>query len=131
MRGDPKVFVWVQHLLGIGHLKRVATLARGFRRAGSGVAIASGGTPVPGLDIADARLIQLPPLSSSLGAAHSRMTRSNAASTVTRNRSCRITLRSEAEQWNRSSGMIARSRGSTQNTSWSSRASAIGKIPLR
>lgn len=60
--GNPKIFVWVQHLLGIGHLRRVATLARGFRRAGMEVAIVSGGMPVPGLDFAGARLIQLPPL---------------------------------------------------------------------
>ena len=56
----PRVFFWVQHLLGIGHLKRTATLARAFRRAGMHVVIVSGGHAVPGLDIADARLIQLP-----------------------------------------------------------------------
>ena len=56
----PRVFFWVQHLLGIGHLKRTATLARAFRRAGMEVVIVSGGHAVPGLDIADARLIQLP-----------------------------------------------------------------------
>jgi predicted glycosyltransferase len=58
----PKVFFWVQHLLGIGHLKRTATLSRAFRRAGMDVTIVSGGHDVPGLDIADAKLIQLPPV---------------------------------------------------------------------
>ena len=59
---SPKVFFWVQHLLGIGHLKRTATLARAFRRAGMDVTVVSGGHDVPGLDIADAKLIQLPPV---------------------------------------------------------------------
>ena len=57
-----KIFFWVQHLLGIGHLKRTATLARAFRRAGMEVTVVSGGHVVPGLDIADAKLIQLPPV---------------------------------------------------------------------
>lgn len=59
---SPKVFFWVQHLLGIGHLKRTATLSRAFRRAGMEVTIVSGGHDVPGLDIADAKLVQLPPV---------------------------------------------------------------------
>ncbi|NBP73337.1 MAG: glycosyl transferase, partial [Alphaproteobacteria bacterium] len=58
----PKIFFWVQHLLGIGHLKRTATLTRAFRRAGMVVTVVSGGQDVPGLDIADAKLIQLPPV---------------------------------------------------------------------
>ena len=55
-----RIFFWVQHLLGIGHLKRTATLARAFRRAGMDVTIVSGGHEVSGLDIADSKLIQLP-----------------------------------------------------------------------
>ena len=58
----PKVFFWVQHLLGIGHLKRTAVLARAFQRAGMNVTIVSGGQEVPGLNIGDAKLIQLPPV---------------------------------------------------------------------
>jgi len=57
---DTRIFFWVQHLLGIGHLKRTATLARAFRRAGMDVTIVSGGPEVPDLDIADSKLIQLP-----------------------------------------------------------------------
>ena len=58
----PKIFFWVQHLLGIGRLKRTATLARAFRRAGMDVTVVSGGHEVPGLDISGAELIQLPPV---------------------------------------------------------------------
>lgn len=58
----PKVFFWVQHLLGIGHLKRTAVLTRAFQRAGMKVTIVSGGQEVPGLNIGDAKLIQLPPV---------------------------------------------------------------------
>jgi predicted glycosyltransferase len=56
-----RVFFYVQHLLGIGHLKRAATLARAFTAAGLDVAVVSGGHQVPGLDVASARFIQLPP----------------------------------------------------------------------
>ena len=58
----PNVFFWVQHLLGIGHLKRTATLARAFRRAGMTVTVVSGGHEVPGLDLGGAKLVQLPPV---------------------------------------------------------------------
>jgi predicted glycosyltransferase len=54
-----KVFFYVQHLLGIGHLKRAATLARALEAAGFEVTLASGGMPVPGI-----RVLQLPPASS-------------------------------------------------------------------
>lgn len=56
-----RVFLYVQHLLGIGHLKRAATLADAMTRAGLEVTLASGGLPVPGLVINAARVIQLPP----------------------------------------------------------------------
>ena len=54
-----KIFFHVQHLLGIGHLKRAATLAHALRGAGFEVTLASGGTPVQGIDV-----LQLPPASS-------------------------------------------------------------------
>ncbi len=57
------VFFYVQHLLGIGHLKRAATLADAMTRAGLEVTLASGGLPVPGLTINAARFVQLPPAS--------------------------------------------------------------------
>jgi predicted glycosyltransferase len=57
-----KVLFWVQHLLGIGHLRRAATLARALADRGLEVTFASGGFPVPGLDIGPGRLVQLPPV---------------------------------------------------------------------
>jgi len=54
-----KVFFYVQHLLGIGHLRRAATLAGALERAGFEVTLASGGKPVEGY-----RVLQLPPASS-------------------------------------------------------------------
>ena len=55
----PRVLFYVQHLLGIGHLKRAATVARAMEDAGIAVTLASGGPAVPGLDIGGARLVQL------------------------------------------------------------------------
>ena len=54
-----KVFFHVQHLLGIGHLRRAATLAQALRAAGCDVTLASGGMPVSGIPV-----LQLPPASS-------------------------------------------------------------------
>jgi len=50
----------VQHLLGIGHVKRAAALVRGMRRAGIDVTVLSGGVPVSGIAY-EADLVQLPP----------------------------------------------------------------------
>jgi predicted glycosyltransferase len=57
------VFFYVQHLLGIGHLRRAAIIARALRRAGLDVAFVSGGAPLGEGDIEldGARLVQLPP----------------------------------------------------------------------
>jgi predicted glycosyltransferase len=57
-----RVFFYVQHLLGIGHLRRAATLARALARGGFDVLLVSGGAPVAGLDVGGARFHQLPPL---------------------------------------------------------------------
>jgi predicted glycosyltransferase len=57
-----RVFFYVQHLLGIGHLRRAATLVRALARAGFDVLLVSGGAPVEGLDTGGARFHQLPPL---------------------------------------------------------------------
>lgn len=54
-----RVFFHVQHLLGIGHLQRAATLARALRAAGFEVTLASGGMPVQGIEV-----LQLPAASS-------------------------------------------------------------------
>src|SRR5437763_16860627 len=55
-----KVFFYVQHLLGIGHLKRVATIAHALRAHGFEVVLASGGMPVRGIAVD----VQLPPAAS-------------------------------------------------------------------
>lgn len=57
-----RVLVYVQHLLGTGHLKRAALLADALTRAGQDVTLVSGGFPVPGLRIHAARFVQLPPV---------------------------------------------------------------------
>lgn len=57
-----RVFFYVQHLLGIGHLRRAATLARAMVAGDLDVLIVSGGAPVPGLDLGGARFHQLPPV---------------------------------------------------------------------
>jgi predicted glycosyltransferase len=59
------VLLWVQHLLGTGHLKRAATLARAIAARGLRVVIVSGGTPAPWLVGADIELVQLPPVRAS------------------------------------------------------------------
>jgi predicted glycosyltransferase len=56
-----RVFLYVQHLLGIGHFKRAAALARAMAAAGLEVTLASGGAEAPGLALEGVRLVQLPP----------------------------------------------------------------------
>jgi predicted glycosyltransferase len=58
----PRVLFYVQHLLGIGHLRRAATLARAMDKAGLAVTVVSGGSAVPGLDIGNSEFRQLPPV---------------------------------------------------------------------
>ncbi|MFC3227289.1 glycosyltransferase family protein [Marinibaculum pumilum] len=55
-----KVLFYVQHLLGIGHLRRTATLTRAMQEAGLAVTVVSGGHEIPGLDLGGAALVQLP-----------------------------------------------------------------------
>ena len=57
-----RVLFYVQHLLGIGHLKRAATLVRALDAAGLQVTFVSGGHAVPGLDVGGAKFVQLPPV---------------------------------------------------------------------
>ncbi len=56
-----RVLLYVQHLLGIGHLKRSATLADAMTRAGLEVTFVSGGFEVPGLVVNASHIVQLPP----------------------------------------------------------------------
>lgn len=55
-----RVFFYVQHLLGIGHLRRAAAIARALVAAGAEVIFVSGGEPVPKIDLGGADLVQLP-----------------------------------------------------------------------
>jgi predicted glycosyltransferase len=60
----PRAFLYVQHLLGIGHLRRAAAIARGLIGGGFEVAFVSGGEAVPSLDVGAARIVQLPAIRS-------------------------------------------------------------------
>ena len=53
--------IYVQHLLGIGHIRRAALIAKAVAASGCDCVFVSGGLPQPGLDIGGARLEQLPP----------------------------------------------------------------------
>ena len=68
MTGEPgrrrDVMIYVQHLLGIGHLTRAAAIARACDAAGLSTALVSGGLPLPELALGGVELIQLPPLKS-------------------------------------------------------------------
>lgn len=57
-----RIFFYVQHLLGIGHLRRAATLARALAVAGFDVLLVSGGAPLADLKLDGVRFHQLPPL---------------------------------------------------------------------
>jgi predicted glycosyltransferase len=56
------VFFYVQHLLGIGHLRRAVTLARALSRGGLEVTLASGGMAIPIAELGGTRVVQLPPV---------------------------------------------------------------------
>ena len=55
-----KVFFYVQHLLGIGHLYRASRIATALQDAGFAVDLVMGGVPIPGFEVAGAKVIQLP-----------------------------------------------------------------------
>ena len=59
---NSRVFFYVQHLLGIGHLRRAAILCRALSADGFDVTLAMGGRPVGGMEIGGAELLALPPL---------------------------------------------------------------------
>lgn len=58
----PRVLLHVQHLLGSGHQRRAAAVARALCAAGARVLYVSGGFPVPGLDTGPAERLQLAPV---------------------------------------------------------------------
>ncbi|HEX5613204.1 MAG TPA: glycosyltransferase [Burkholderiales bacterium] len=55
-----RIFLYVQHLLGIGHFRRAATLARALASEGMQVTFATGGLPVPESMPAGVEVVQLP-----------------------------------------------------------------------
>ncbi len=58
----PVVLFWVQHLLGSGHLRRIAAIARELADRDVEAIVASGGFPLSNLDLGTARFVQLPAL---------------------------------------------------------------------
>ena len=60
-----RVLFWVQQLLGSGHLKRAATLARAMAGQGLEVTLAAGGMPLPWLTASRVDVVQLPPIRTS------------------------------------------------------------------
>ncbi|MCP8939206.1 glycosyl transferase family 28 [Alsobacter sp. SYSU M60028] len=56
------VFIAVTHLLGVGHLSRMAALGRALAAAGHRVTLASGGRPSPTLRAPGVEIVQLPPV---------------------------------------------------------------------
>lgn len=59
-----RVCVYVQHLLGVGHLRRAARIAKSLSSEGMQVTLISGGMTDPEIDIGAASLIQLAPVRS-------------------------------------------------------------------
>jgi predicted glycosyltransferase len=55
------VLVYVQHLLGIGHLQRTSVLVEALSRAGLSVWTITGGMPVADVRLGGSRVVQLPP----------------------------------------------------------------------
>jgi predicted glycosyltransferase len=62
-----RVFFYVQHLLGIGHLARASRIAEALLRHGLDVTLVTGGRPVPGLPPPGVPTLALPPLVSTSG----------------------------------------------------------------
>jgi predicted glycosyltransferase len=59
-----KALIYVQHLLGIGHLARVSRIAKALSDARIDVTVVSGGAPVAGFPASGIKLVQLPPIRS-------------------------------------------------------------------
>ena len=57
-----RVFFYVQHLLGIGHLARASRIASAIARDGGQVTVVTGGIPVNGFPGGDVTSITLPPV---------------------------------------------------------------------
>ena len=60
----PRLMIYVQNLLGIGHLRRAAGISRAAIERGFDVRFISGGFPIKDLNIGEARFYQIPPVRS-------------------------------------------------------------------
>jgi predicted glycosyltransferase len=58
----PSILIYVQHLLGTGHVRRAALLARALDEIGFAVHLVSGGRPIMDLSLGGVRFHQLPPI---------------------------------------------------------------------
>ncbi|OMH39740.1 glycosyltransferase family protein [Motiliproteus sp. MSK22-1] len=56
----PRILFYVQHLLGIGHIKRASLLVKAWAEAGFKVTVVSGGEPVKQFGFQQAEVFQLP-----------------------------------------------------------------------
>ena len=59
---QPRVFFYVQHLLGIGHLARASRIAAALVEDGFDVLLVIGGTPVAGFPGSGVKTLKLPPI---------------------------------------------------------------------
>jgi predicted glycosyltransferase len=59
---EPRVFFYVQHLLGIGHLARASRIASALAANHFDVTVVTGGSSVPGFPGPDVKSLALPPL---------------------------------------------------------------------
>jgi len=67
MTRAPRIFFYVQHLLGIGHLARASRIAAALVADGFDVTMVTGGTPVKGFPAAGVRHVELPAVTSTEG----------------------------------------------------------------
>ena len=59
---QPSALIYVQHLLGIGHLARISRVAAALRDHGVRTSVVRGGMPVDGFDVPGVDSIQLDPI---------------------------------------------------------------------
>jgi predicted glycosyltransferase len=56
-----RVMFYVQHLLGIGHIRRAALFSAAMRKLGLELTVVLGGQDIPDIDFGDVNVIHLPP----------------------------------------------------------------------
>ncbi|MBB45031.1 MAG: glycosyl transferase [Rhodospirillaceae bacterium] len=73
----PRLMIYVQNLLGIGHLRRAAGISRAAVKKGFDVRFVSGGFPIKDLNIGGAEFYQIPPVRSLDGDFKTLVTKNN------------------------------------------------------